>query len=315
MVKLGNYKGLKLQKNPVAVSAEEVENAIQLMRQSNTRSVAVDRDTVEQGDIAVIDYEGFADGVPFEGGKGEGYALEIGSGTFIPGFEEGLIGAKVGEDVDVKVTFPEAYHSETLSGKEAVFKCKVNEIQSKEIPELDVQFVKEVSEFETVEDFRADVKKNLMERKEREAAGALQDQIVEKLIESSEIEVTEEMITHCINDMVVELAQSLKRQGMSMEMYMQFTGLTEAEIRENLKPQADKRVEMNAVLKAVAEAENLEVTEKEYEDYLSEVAAQYHTDLAQIKASIPQHGKEEIMKEMTTAKALDFMMEHAEITE
>lgn len=312
MVKLGNYKGLKVSKNPVAVSAEEIDNAINMMRQQNTRSVKVDKETVEQGDTALIDYEGFVDGVAFDGGKDQGYALEIGSGTFIPGFEEGLVGAKVGQEVDVTVTFPTEYHAEALAGKEAVFKCMVHEIQTKEVPELDDAFVKQVSEFETVADFKADVEKNLLARKERESVSAMQDSIIEMLIEGSEVEITEADLNACVNEMMAELAQSLQRQGMSVEMYMQFTGLTETEIAENLKPQAEKRAQMEAVLKAIAEAENITVSEEEYENQIAQIAAQYNASLDQIREAIGAN-KDAMKKDMMSGKAFDLVMKNAVI--
>ncbi|MDE6942639.1 MAG: trigger factor, partial [Lachnospiraceae bacterium] len=263
-VTLGKYKGVEVEKTDVAVTDEEIDAAIDRERENNARTISVEDRAVKDGDMTVIDYEGFVDGEGFEGGKGEAYPLTIGSGTFIPGFEEQLIGAELDKEVEVNVTFPEDYQASELAGKPAVFKCTVKEIKEKELPELDDEFASEVSEFDTLAEYREDVKKNLTERKEAEAKAAKEEKVVEAIIADAQMDIPEAMLATQQRSMADDFAQRIRMQGITIDQYFQFTGLTREAFLEQLKPQAEERIKSRLVLEAVAKAENLEASDEEY---------------------------------------------------
>ena len=267
-VKLGKYKGVKVEKADITVTDEEVDAEINKERENNARNIEVTDRAVKDGDITTLDFEGFVDGVAFEGGKGENYPLTIGSGAFIPGFEEQLIGAEIGKEVEVNVTFPEDYQAEDLKGKAAVFKCTVKEIKEKQLPELDDEFASEVSEFETLAEYKADVKGKLEERKAKEAKDAKEAAVIEEIVKDSEMEIPEAMLATQQRQMVDEFAQRIQMQGLSIDQYFQFTGSSYEQMIEQVKPQAEKRIQSRLVLEAVAKAENITATDEDYEDEL-----------------------------------------------
>ena len=264
-VTLGKYKGVKVDKIEVEVTEADVDAEVNRERESNARTITIEDRAVKDGDMTVIDFEGFVDGVAFEGGKGENYPLTIGSGAFIPGFEEALIGANLNEETDVNVTFPEDYQASELAGKPAVFKCTVKEIKEKQLPELDDEFASEVSEFDTLAEYREDVKKKLAEKKETEAKNAKEDAVIDAIIEEAQMEIPDAMLETQQRQMLDDFAQRMQAQGLSMEQYMQFTGLTPAALLEQIKPQALKRIQSRLVLEAVVAAEKLEASEEEFE--------------------------------------------------
>ena len=262
-VKLGKYKGVKVDKEVITVTEEEVAAEIEKERENNARTIEVEGRAVEDGDIATIDFEGFVDGVAFEGGKGENYPLTIGSGSFIPGFEEQLIGKNKDEEVDVNVTFPEDYHAEELKGKEALFKVTVKEVKTKELPEVDDEFAAEVSEFETLAEYKEDIRKKLTEKKEKEARNAKEEAVITAIIEDSAMEIPDAMLETQQRQIVDEFTQRLQMQGISLEQYFQFTGLDAEKMLEQAKPQADRRIKSRLVLEAIVAAEKITVSDEE----------------------------------------------------
>ena len=271
-VKLGKYKGVKVEKADTEVTDEEVDKEIDKERESNARNIDVTDRAVKDGDIVTLDFEGFVDGTAFEGGKGENYPLTIGSGTFIPGFEEQLVGAEIGKETEVNVTFPEDYQAEDLKGKAAVFKCTVKEIKEKELPTLDDEFASEVSEFETLAEYKADIRGRLEERKAKAAREAKEAAVIEEIIKDSDMEIPEAMIETQQRQMIDEFAQRIQMQGLTLEQYFQFTGASYDQMIEQVKPQAEKRIQSRLVLEAVAAAEKIEATEEDYEEELKSMA-------------------------------------------
>ena len=267
-VKLGKYKGVKVDKADTAVTDEEVDAEINKERENNARNIEVTDRAVKDGDMTVIDFEGFVDGTAFDGGKGENYPLTIGSGAFIPGFEEQLVGAQIGEEVEVNVTFPEDYQAEELKGKAALFKCTVREIKEKELPELDDEFASEVSEFETLAEYKEDVRATLTSKKEKEAKDAKEAAVIEAIVNDSEMEIPEAMLLTQQKQMVDEFAQRMQMQGISMDQYLQFTGATYDKMMEQVRPQAERRIKSRLVLEAVVKAENIEASDADYEEEL-----------------------------------------------
>ncbi len=310
-VKLGKYKGVKVEKADVAVTDEEVDEVIEKERENNARNIAVEDRAVKDGDMTVIDFEGFVDGEAFEGGKGENYPLTIGSGAFIPGFEEQLIGAEIGKEMEVNVTFPEDYHADNLKGKAAVFKCTVKEIKEKELPELDDEFASEVSEFETLTEYKEDVKKNLEEKKIKEAKENKEREAVEAVVDLSEMDIPEAMVETQQRQMVDEFAQRITMQGLSMEQYFQFTGTNYQQMLENVKPQAEKRIQSRLVLEAIAAAENIEVTDEEFEKELETMAEVYQMDAAKVKEMLGEKEMKNIRQDLAVRKAAEFVAENA----
>ena len=308
-VTLGKYVGVTVTKIDTAATDEEVEIAVNKERENNARIINVEDRSIESGDTAVIDYEGFVDGVAFEGGKAENHSLEIGSGSFIPGFEDQLIGKNVGDDVDVNVTFPEEYHAADLAGKEAVFKVKVHEIKTKEIPELDDEFVQDVSEFDTVADYKESVKKKLEEKKEAEAKRAQQDEALKKIIEKSEMDIPDAMIDTQCDDMVNQFAQQMAQQGLSMDQYMQFSGLTMDQLKEQVRPEALERIQSELVLEAIAKEEKIEVTDEDIDAEIEKMAEMYNMEADKLKGYMGEAEKENMKADMAIQKALEFIME------
>lgn len=310
-VKLGKYKGVKIDKVETEVTGEEVEAALNKERESNARTISVEDRAVKDKDMTVIDFEGFVDGVAFEGGKGENYPLTIGSGAFIPGFEEQLIGAEIGKETEVNVTFPEDYHAEDLKGKAAVFKCTVKEIKEKELPELDDEFASEVSEFDTLAEYKEDLKKKLSERKESEAKNKKEDAVIEAIVTDSEMDIPEAMLETQVRQMADEFAGRLRMQGLSVEQYFQFTGLNEQLMFEQIKPQALKRIQSRLVLEAVAAAEKFEVTDEDLEKEYARMGEIYQMEIEKVKEMLGESHVEQIKKDIAIQKAVDFVVENA----
>ncbi len=310
-VTLGMYKGVEVEKTDVAVTDEEVDAAIDRERENNARTISVEDRAVRDGDMTVIDYEGFVDGESFDGGKDEDYPLTIGSGTFIPGFEEQLIGAELDKEVEVNVTFPEDYQASELAGKPAVFKCIVKEIREKELPELDDEFASEVSEFDTLAEYREDVKKNLTERKEAEAKAAKEEKVVEAIIADAKMDIPEAMLATQQRSMADDFAQRIRMQGITIDQYFQFTGLTREAFLEQLKPQAEERIKSRLVLEAVAKAENLEASDEEYTAEIKKMAEAYQMNEDKITEMIGEFEQKSIKEDICIRKALELAVESA----
>lgn len=310
-VTLGKYKGVEVEKSVVEATEEEVLAELEKARDQNSRMVTVEGRPVEKDDQAIINYEGFVDGVAFEGGKDENHALTIGSGQFIPGFEDQLIGANVGDEVEVKVTFPEEYHAPDLAGKKAVFKVTVNEIKRKELPELDDEFAEDVSDFDTLAEYKDDIKAKIIERKEKAATTEKENAIIDKIIEDSKMEIPEAMIETQTRQIADDFAHRLQHQGLTLEQYFQFTGLTEAKLIEDMKPQAVKRIETRLVLEAIAKAEDIQVTDEEFETELSNMAAAYQMEVAQIKEFMGENEKKQMKQDIAVQKAVDLVAKEA----
>lgn len=313
-VKLGKYKGVKVDKIDVTVTDADVDAEIAKELENNARTVTVEDRPVKDGDMTKLDFEGFVDDVPFEGGKGEDYPLTIGSGAFIPGFEEQLVGAKIGEEVEVKVTFPEDYQADNLAGKAAVFKCTVKEIKEKQLPELNDEFASDVSEFDNVTDYKADVKKNLTEKKEKDAKNAKEDAAVKAAVDVCEMDIPEAMIETQQRQIVEDFAQRITMQGISMEQYFQFTGSSYEQMVEQVKPQAEERIKSRLVLEAIAKAENIEATEEDYEAELKTMADVYQMDIEKVKELMGEKEKKNIMLDLAVRKAAEFVASNAKET-
>ena len=313
-VKLGKYKGVKVDKIDVEVTDADVDAEINKEREKNARNITVEDRAVKDGDITTLDFEGFVDGVAFDGGKGENYPLTIGSGAFIPGFEEQLVGAEIGKEVEVKVTFPEDYQAENLKGKDAVFKCTVKEIKEKQLPELDDEFAGEVSEFDTLAEYKEDVKKTLTEKKQKDAKNAKENAAVDAAVAVCEMEIPEAMLETQQKQMLDEFAQRISMQGLTMEQYFQFTGSSYQQMFEQVKPQAEERIKARLVLEAIAKAENLEATEEEYEKELQNMADIYQMELDKVKELLGDREKKNIMQDLAVRKAAEFVAENAKET-
>lgn len=313
-VTLGKYKGVKVDKIEVSVTDDEVEAEIAGERERNARTITVEDRAVKDGDMTVIDFEGFVDGVAFEGGKGENYPLTIGSGAFIPGFEEALVGAELGKEMDVNVTFPEDYQASELAGKPAVFKCTVKEIKEKELPALDDEFAGEVSEFETMAEYREDVKKKLSEKKAADAKSAKEDAVIDAIIEDAQMEIPDAMLETQQRQMVDDFAQRIRSQGLSIEQYMQFTGLTPEKMLEQVKPQALKRIQSRLVLEAVVAAEKMEASEEEFEEEVKTMGEAYQMEADKVKELLGENGKKQVMEDICIKKAVEFVVENAKET-
>ncbi len=312
-VDLGKYKGVKIEKIDTEVTDEDIDKEIKREQEANARTITVEDRPVKDGDTAVIDFEGFIGDKAFEGGKGENYPLVIGSGSFIPGFEEQLIGKNTGDDVDVKVTFPEDYNAKDLAGKEALFKVKINEIKEKELPELDDEFASEVSEFDTMAEYREDVKKNLAEKKEKEAKDKKEDAVIEAIIKDSKMDIPEAMVETQARTMVNDYARRLQSQGLSLEQYFMFTGLDMDKFTDQMKEGAKKRIESRLILEAVVKAENFEVTDEEYEKELERIAGESKMEVDKLKEYIgdDEYGKKQIIDDLKIQKAVDFVVDNA----
>ena len=310
-VTLGDYKGVEVEKTPVEVSEEEVDKEVDKERENNSRTIDVDDRAVEKGDMIKLNFEGFVDGTPFEGGKAEDYSLTIGSGSFIPGFEDQLIGAKIGEEVEVNVTFPEEYHAAELKGKPAVFKCKVNEIKVKELPEADDEFAKDVSEFDTLAEYKDDIRAKLLEKKTADAKREKQNKTVAKAVENATMEIPEAMITEQVRRMADDFARRLQSQGLSMDQYMQFTGLTMDALAQQMRPEALKRIQNSLVLEAIAKAENIEVSDEKVNEEIEKMAAAYKMEADKLKELIGDAEKEQMKSDLAIQAAVDMITDAA----
>ena len=309
---LGQYKGIKVDKVDAEVTEEEITAEIDREREKNSRTVDVTDRAIREGDIATIDFEGFVDGEAFEGGKGSDYPLTIGSHTFIPGFEEELIGAEAGQEKEVNVTFPEDYQAAELAGKPAVFKCLVKRLQEKQLPELDDDFVGEVSEeSDTVEEYRTEIRNKLADRKTTEAKNAKEEAVIDAIIANAQMEIPEPMIETQQRQMVQEYAQRMQSQGISMEQYMQFTGMTREMLLEQVKPQVLKRIQSRLVLEAVAEAENIEVTEEEVNEELKKMGEAYQMEIDKVEEFLGENGRTQVKEDIRVRKAAELVVENA----
>ena len=309
-VTLGEYKGLEVEKTDVEATEDEVLAEIRKEQEKNATQEVVDR-PIEKGDIAIIDFKGFVDGVPFEGGEGEGFPLTIGSGQFIPGFEDQLIGKKGGEDVDVNVTFPETYQSKELEGKDALFKVSIQEVKEKKYPELDDEFASDVSEFETLEEYKADVKKKLEERKAAAAKQAKENSLLDKVVEASSMDIPFPMIQTQAKQMMDDFGMRLQQQGLSLEQYMQFTGQDQNRMMAEMSEQAKKRISGRLVLEAIAAAEGLSATEEEVNEELKKMADAYGMEVDALSKFFSEKEEKQIAEDVAVTKALDFLVANA----
>ena len=310
-IKLGKYKGVKVARLDNEITDEEVSDALNKERERNARNIVVEDRAVKDGDMTILDFEGFVDDIPFPGGKGEDHSLTIGSGSFIPGFEEGLIGAEIGKELLVSVTFPEDYHSDELAGKAAIFKCTVKEIKEKELPELDDEFASEVSEFDTLAEYKEDVKAKLMKDKEKANQDEMEDLILDAIISDSDIEIPAPMLETQKRQMMDEFAQNVRMQGLNIEQYLQYTGMTHQTMMEKMAPQADKRIRTRLVLEAVVAAEKISATEEEFEEEVVKMAEAYRMEADKVKEMMSENGKDQIMKDIAVKKAVDFVVANA----
>lgn len=304
-VTLGDYKGIEVEKIEVAVSDDEVNAELDRVREQNSRTITVEDRAIENNDIAVIDFEGFVDGKAFDGGKGTDYSLVIGSHSFIDTFEEQLVGKKTGEEVEVNVTFPEEYQAKELAGKPAMFKVTVKEIKVKELPELNDEFAQDVSEFETLDEYKADVKKNLEEKKYNAAMSAKEEAVVDTVIDNATMEIPEAMIETQMRQMADDFARRIQQQGLSLEQYFQFTGMDAKKFLDSIRPQALKRIQSRLVLEAIVKAENIEVSEEELNKELEGMAAAYKMELDKLKELMSDKDKETMSMDIAVQKAVD----------
>ena len=309
-IKLGKYKGVEIDKIDVEVSEDEVNEAIEKERQNAARIVSVERE-VKSGDTVTIDFEGFVDGVAFEGGKGENYNLEIGSHSFIDTFEDQIIGKNINDEFDVNVTFPENYQAANLAGKPAVFKVKIHEIKEKQLADLDDDFASDVSSYDTFAEYKESVKKNLSDKKADDAKKAKEDAAVNAIIEDSEIEIPEMMLATQQREMLDEFAQRLRYQGMSIDQYFKYTGMNAENMMEQIKPQAEQKIKTQLVLEAVAKAENIEVTDDDVEAEIKKIADNYKMDVEKVKETLGAGNEDAIKKDIAMQKAIDFITENA----
>ena len=310
-VTLGDYKGVEVPKTEITVTDEDVEAELKKEQEKNSRTISVEDRAAQLNDIVTIDFEGSVDGVPFDGGQATEYPLTLGSNTFIPGFEEQLVGAKVGDDVDVKVTFPEEYQAKELAGKEAIFKCAVKKIEAKELPELDDDFAKDVSEFDTLAEYKEHVKTNLEDKKADEAKRAKEDAAVDKAIENAQMDIPEAMLMTQCRQMLDDFSRRMQSQGLSMDQYFQFTGLTEEKYMEEMKPRALQNIQSRLVLEAVAQAENLVAEEADIEEEIKKMADMYKMEADKIKELLGERQMEEMKKDIAVQKAAKLVAEAA----
>ena len=309
-IKLGKYKGVTVTKEDTTVSDEDIEKEIKDELEKNARSIDVTDRAAENGDTVVLDYEGSVDGVPFEGGKADGYSLELGSGSFIPGFEEQLVGKNIDEDVEVNVTFPEEYHAEELAGKPAVFKCKIHKITAKEMPELDDEYVADISEFDTVDAYKEDIKKRLTERKENQVKRAQEDEALAKIIADSDIELPDAMVNTQVDQMINDYARQLSASGLSFDQYLKFTGMTLEQLKSQMRPDAEDRIKGSLVLEEIAKAEKLEATDEDLEEKIKDTAAQYGMDPEELKKNLSDTEKDNMKKDLALELAVKFITDN-----
>lgn len=312
-VTLGEYKGVEVERAKAEVTEEDINAELKKVQEQNSRLISVEDRPVADGDQTIIDFEGFVDGTAFEGGKGTDYALTIGSHSFIDTFEEQLIGKNIGEECEVNVTFPEEYHAKELAGKPAMFKVTVKEIKFKELPELNDEFAGEVSEFETLDEYKEDIKAKLLEAKQKEAATENENRVVEKVVENAAMDIPEQMIDGQVDNMIEDNARRMKSQGLSLEQYMQYTGLTIDKLKEQLRPQAVKRIQTRLVLEAIVKAENIQVSDEAVDKEMEGMAAAYKMELEQVKAIMGDHEREHMKEDLAVQEAVDFVVAEAKL--
>lgn len=310
-VTLGDYKGIEVPKTRVTVKKEEVEEELKKVQEQNAREITIEDRAVKDGDILTIDYSGSVDGEKFEGGTAEDQTLVIGSGAFIPGFEEQLIGKELNEETAINVTFPEEYHAPDLAGKEAVFEVKIKAIKEKELPELDDEFASEVSEFETLEEYKADIKEKIRADKKAQAKTERENKIVDTAVDNASMDIPEAMIEEQVQQMTEEFAQRLSYQGLNLEQYLQFTGMDAQKFADDMKPQAVKRIETRLVLEAIVKAENIEASEDDFKAELEKMAEMYQMEAEQLEKMIQGSQKDQMMDDIAVQKAVDFLVEEA----
>ena len=299
------------EQSELEVTEEEVAGELRKEQESNSRTIDVDDRAVADGDKVTLDFEGFVDGEAFDGGKGTDYPLTIGSGAFIPGFEEQLVGAEIGKETEVNVTFPENYQAENLAGKPAVFKCTVKKIEVKELPELDDDFAKDVSEFDTLEEYKADIKKNLEEKKADAAKRAKEDAAVDAAIEKASMEIPDAMLDTLVSNMIEDFARRIQSQGLTMEQYLQFTGMTPAALQEQMKPQALKRIQSRLVLEKIAEVENIQISDEKLDEEIAQMAEMYKMEVEKLKEVLGDAEKEQMKKDLAVQEAVTLIAEAA----
>ena len=312
-VTLGEYKGVEVEKADAAVTAEDVEAELKRVQEQNARLLTVEDRPVADGDQTVIDFEGFVDGKGFEGGKAEDYPLTIGSHSFIDTFEEQLIGKNIGEECEVNVTFPTEYHAAELAGKPAMFKVTVKEIKVKELPALDDEFASEVSEFDTLDEYKQDIEKKLQERKEKAAASQNEDRVVAKVVENASMEITEKMIDAQVDNMLRETAQRMQSQGLSMDLYMKYTGMTADQMKDQMRPEAVKRIQTRLVLEAVVKAENIETSEEKLDEEIAKMAEAYKMEADKLKSYMTDSDKDQMKQDLAVQAAVDLLVSEAKL--
>lgn len=310
-VTLGDYKGIEVPKTRVTVKKEEVEEELKKVQEQNAREITIEDRAVKDGDILTIDYSGSVDGEKFEGGTAEDQTLVIGSGAFIPGFEEQLIGKELNEETAIDVTFPEEYHAPDLAGKAAVFEVKIKAIKEKELPELDDEFASEVSEFETLEEYKADIKEKIREEKKTQAKTERENKIVDIVVENASMDIPEAMIEEQVQQMTEEFSQRLSYQGLNLEQYLQFTGMDAQKFADDMKPQAVKRIQTRLVLEAIVKAENIEASEDDFKAELEKMAGMYQMETDQLEKMIQGFQKEQMMDDIAVQKAVDFLVKES----
>ena len=310
-VTLGDYKGIEVEKKEAEVSEEEITAEIDKAREANSRLITIEDRATEDGDTVIIDFDGYVDGKQFEGGYAEDYTLVLGSHSFIDNFEDQLVGKNLGEDVEVNVTFPEEYHVDELKGKPALFKVKIKEIQKKELPELDDDFAQDASEFDTLAEYKEDIKKNLTEKKEKEARAAKENAAVDKAIENAQMEIPDAMLNTQVRQMLDDFSRRMQSQGLTMEQYFQFTGMTLEKMQEEMKPQALKRIQTRLVLEKIAEVENIQPTDEEVEEEFKKMADAYKMEVEKIKELLGDRELEQMKKDMAVQKAVTLVADEA----
>ncbi len=308
-VTLGEYKGIEVESKEAGVTDEEIEEEINKVRENNSRMITIEDRAVEDGDTVTIDFDGYVDGEQFEGGMAEDYSLVIGSHTFIDNFEEQLIGKNIGDDVEVNVTFPDQYHAEELRNKEALFKVKINAIKMKELPDADDEFAQEVSDFDTLDEYKEDLRKKLLENKEAALKREKEEEVVGAIIENAQMDIPDPMVNAQTQQMTQEFAQRLQSQGLSLEQYMQLTGMTPQKMLEELKPQALKRIQSRLVLEAVVAAENIEASEEDFDKEIENMAEMYNMEADKLRDLVGEDEKEQIRMDIAVQKAVDFVVE------
>ncbi len=312
-VTLGEYKGVEVEKAKPEVTDADVEAELKKVQDQNSRMVNVEDRAVENGDHTVIDFEGFVDGQPFEGGKSEAYPLVIGSHSFIDTFEEQLIGKNIGDEVEVNVTFQAEYHAAELAGKPAVFKVKIHEIKTKELPELNDEFAGEVSEFETMDEYKSDIRAKLAETKQQQATTENENNVVEKVVENASMEIPDAMIDEQVREMINDYARRMQSQGISLEQYMQFTGMTIEKLQEQSRPQAEKRIRTRLVLEAVVAAENIQVSDEAVDAEIAKMAETYKMEADKVRSIMGEAGIAQMKEDMAVQEAVDFLVAEANL--